>query len=340
MDSKKENINNKIRVSIGMPVFNGEKFIRNALDSIIKQTYGHFEIIISDNASTDQTQSICLEYASRDSRIRYYRNEINIGGPKNYNRVFELASSEYFKWAAYDDVIAPEFLERCISILDSDQTIIGCFCKTGRIDENGGFLGYHNINALKRVGSYKVQERFRDLLGMYYITTPFHGVYRSNLFGKTQRHGSYIGADRNLVAELSLLGRIYEIPQCLFYWREHSRSYTSMFYGRVRDNSLDRLQKEIAWWSKDGGTNFPHWKNCLEYFRSLHRIPLTLPKRMACYVQIFDWLLREGRRFLAKDILLFLVQHSSIATNVIKSSSFLFKPKIVSKLGFLIEVDQ
>ena len=233
----------KARVSIGMPVFNGEEFIEEAIDSILSQTFKDFELIISDNASTDRTQAICLSYASRDRRIHYYRNKKNLGGPNNYNRVFELSSGEYFKWAAYDDVLCPSFLERCVSILDSDPTIVGCYCKTGRIDNKGTFLGFHNEKLLKKTGFQKTHERFRDLLGLYYITTPFHGLYRAKLFALSQRHGSYIGADRNLVAELSLLGRIYEIPDCLFLWREHPNSYTSIFYGKIRDNTLDRLLK-------------------------------------------------------------------------------------------------
>ena len=325
-------------VSIGMPVYNGEKFIKIAIDSILNQTFRDFELIISDNASTDKTQAICLEYASLDKRIHYYRNDKNIGGPKNYNRVFELSLGEYFKWAAYDDVIAPEFLEKCVSILDMHPEIVGCFSKTGRIDEDGNFLGYHNQNALKNVGSMKPHERFRDLLGMYYITTPFHGLYRSKLFALSQLHGSYIGADRNLVAELSLLGPIHEIPNCLFFWREHSSSYTSIFYGQTRDNSLDRLRKEIGWWSKDGGTYFPHWKNFLEYLRSVNRFYLKPSERILCYGQVFDWCLREGRRFLARDLLLFLLQHSNLANLLLRKGHILFTKKVRSKIVYFVDL--
>jgi glycosyltransferase involved in cell wall biosynthesis len=89
------------RVSIGLPVFNGEKYLAEALDSILSQTYRDFKLIISDNASTDRTEQICREYAAKDRRIRYYRNEKNIGAPKNFNRVFELSSGKYFRWDAF-----------------------------------------------------------------------------------------------------------------------------------------------------------------------------------------------------------------------------------------------
>ena len=98
------------RVSIGLPVYNGELFLENALDSILSQTYSDFELIISDNASDDKTEEICRSYAARDKRVRYSRNAHNLGAAPNYNRVYHLARGRYFKWASHDDVLAPEFL--------------------------------------------------------------------------------------------------------------------------------------------------------------------------------------------------------------------------------------
>ena len=313
-----------------MPVFNGEKYLRQSIDSILSQTFHDFELIICDNASTDHTQVICKEYAARDERVIYHRNKQNVGGPKNYNKVFELSSGEYFKWAAYDDVLSPEFLRKYVSILDKDYSIVGCCCKTGRIDQNGNLLGYYNEGLLTRIGSVKPHERFRDLIGLYYTTTPFHGVYRANSFAKSQRHGSYIGADRNLVAELSLMGRIYEIPECLFFWREHPDSYTSTFYGSIREDSLDRIRTEIAWWfRKGGGTYFPHWKTCLEYFRSVNRVEIGVSERLLCYMAIFDWFAKEGRRFMAKDLLLFQMQHSHFATKLLQKAPYNLKRRLL-----------
>jgi len=116
--------NHKPRVSIGLPVYNGENYLEEAIDSILAQTYKDFELIISDNASTDRTPDICQAYANKDPRIRYYRNEKNIGAAVNFNRVFELSSSEYFKWAAHDDIIAPDYISECIEILDNDDSIV------------------------------------------------------------------------------------------------------------------------------------------------------------------------------------------------------------------------
>ncbi len=106
------------RVSIGLPVYNGEKYLERALDCLLKQDYADFELIVSDNASTDATESICREYAAKDSRIRYYRNPANIGASPNYNRVFSLARGEFFKWASHDDECDPSLLRRCLEAFD------------------------------------------------------------------------------------------------------------------------------------------------------------------------------------------------------------------------------
>lgn len=307
----------KPRVSIGLPVFNGENYLEQALDSILAQTYQDFELIISDNASTDHTQQICREYAAQDSRIHYYRNEKNLGAPKNYNRVFELSSGEYFKWAAYDDVLSPEYLQKCVGVLDKDQSIVLCHSRTGRIDENGTLVGYYNQGMLSRIGSRKPHERFGDLIGLWYTTCPIFGVVRESSFSKTPRHGSYIGADRNLLAEIGLMGRIHEIPECLFFWRDHPDSYTSIYYGYDRSTSANRLRKEMAWWSKDYWTSFPHWKNCIEYFRSVNRVSLEWSERLLCYAQIFSWLMEEGWLFMGRDIEIFLLNNSSLARKLI-----------------------
>lgn len=114
----------KPQVSIGLPVYNGEKYVGKAIESVLSQTFKDFELIICDNASTDQTEKICREDATKDSRVRYYRNEKNLGAAKNFNRVFELSSSEYFKWLAADDLIEVDFLQRCVELLDSDASLL------------------------------------------------------------------------------------------------------------------------------------------------------------------------------------------------------------------------
>jgi hypothetical protein len=127
-------------LSIGLFVYNGERFLEETLDSILSQTFTDFELIISDNASTDRTAEISQAYARADSRISYYRNEKNMGAGWNLRRVYELATGKYFKWAAADDLLEPEFLRRCVEALESDPGCVVAYARTKEIDANGTFI--------------------------------------------------------------------------------------------------------------------------------------------------------------------------------------------------------
>ncbi len=133
-------MNSSTKVSIGLPVYNGEVYLKEAIESILNQTYGDFELVISDNDSNDMTQAICIDYLKKDRRIRYYRNAKNMGAAYNYNRVFKLSNGKYFKWAAHDDICHPEFLEKCINVLDTEKEVVLCYPIAQVIDENGNFF--------------------------------------------------------------------------------------------------------------------------------------------------------------------------------------------------------
>ena len=298
----------KPRVSIGLPVFNGEKYLEEVLDSILAQTYLDFELIISDNMSTDNTPRICRAYATKDSRIRYYRNEKNLGASKNFNRVFELSSSEYFKWAAHDDTLAPEYLQKCVSVLDQDPSIVLCHSKTGHIDEHGTLVGTYDHKM--RIGSRKPHERFGDLISFGNPIWAIFGVVRASSLGMTPLIGNYIGSDRNLLAEIGLIGRIYEIPECLFFRRDHPQAYTNRYCGRTC--VFPNYQEQSGWWTKSGRISFPHWMNCLEYFVSVSRVPLKWSERLLCYAQIGRWFAREGWIPMGGDVEKFLLCRSSL----------------------------
>ena len=124
-------------VSIGLPVFNAEQYLEQSLASILSQTYGNFELIISDNASTDATEAICQRYVVRDARVRYHRNSRNHGPTFNFRQVVLLSSGEYFLWAAHDDMFAPEYVERCVAFLEQNPDVVLCYSKSIEIDEQG-----------------------------------------------------------------------------------------------------------------------------------------------------------------------------------------------------------
>ena len=132
-------------VSIGLPVYNGQRYLTQSLDSLRAQTFPDFEVVISDNASSDETAAICLRYASEDTRFQYHRNAQNIGGSPNHNRVVELSRGKYFLWASYDDVRHPDYVRRCVEALEADHALTICHSRTAYIGEKGESIDYREI---------------------------------------------------------------------------------------------------------------------------------------------------------------------------------------------------
>ena len=126
-----------VLVTIGLPVFNGENFLEGTLESILNQTHSNLELIISDNASTDNTGEICRKYLAEDKRIKYFRNDNNVGAAENYNIVARLAGGKYFKWAAHDDTFDETFIDKCLDVLEKNQEYILCYSQMVFIDANG-----------------------------------------------------------------------------------------------------------------------------------------------------------------------------------------------------------
>jgi glycosyltransferase involved in cell wall biosynthesis len=286
-------------ISIGLPVFNGEQYLESALESILCQNYDDFELIISDNASTDNTKKICLLYADKDTRIKYYRNKKNIGAAKNFNKVFYLSSGEYFKWAAYDDLISSDYLQKCISILKKDKSVVLCHSKTCRIDENGIIVGDYDasMNSVN-IDSYRPCERFGEMIKVNNPCWWIFGLFRKQVLQQTSLMGNYVHADRNLLAEISLLGRIFTIPEYLFFRRDHPKAYTRVYI----DNDYSNYQNQLSWWTNDYQKNYGNFKNFLEYIRSLLHLPLEVRIKILCYFEIWKWLVKEGYLFIGKDL--------------------------------------
>ncbi len=269
------------RVSVGLPVYNGVNFIKEALDSILAQTFEDVELIISDNASNDGTQKICREYAAKDRRIRYIRNDDNLGSSRNFNQVFELSSGEYFKWIAHDDLCAPEFLERCVEVLDQDSSIVLCFAKPKAIDEQGEFI--RTFPSKASFGLYKPHARFYECVCVSHPQVAVFGVIRSNVLKKTRVFGNFFSSDRILLGELSLHGRLYEIPEYLFFLRRHPQQHYMEYHV---------LHERHAWYdpSKIGKITFPQWRLLLEHFISIKSVPMSWYERTWCYLYLLWWI--------------------------------------------------
>jgi glycosyltransferase involved in cell wall biosynthesis len=280
------------RVSIGLPVYNGERFVANALVSILGQTFGDFELIISDNGSTDRTREICRSFAARDSRIAYQHSETNRGAAWNFNRVFELAGGDYFKWAAADDVLEPEYLARCVELLDRAPEIVLCHSHTGKIDVQGQQVGDYRFGM--RLDSPRSHERFHDLIVVRHNCIDIFGVVRSQVLRRTPRIGAYVGSDRVLLAELSLHGKLHEVPEILFWRRSHDENSVC----------LDERSDRLAWFDPRlaGRISLPHWRILREYLAALRRAPLGAAERWRCARQLLSHI-RVRSRFLGQDLL-------------------------------------
>lgn len=280
-------------VSIGLPVHDGENYLREAIDSLLAQSYTDFELIISDNASTDSTATICQEYARRDSRIRYCRFEQNIGAAGNYNFVFERSRGKYFKWAAHDDICAPDFLRRCVEALDKDDSLVLCYTQVVLIDEHGCPIGEYNEG--KNLVSGSAVDRFEQLFQSPKECNAVFGVIRSDALARTSLIGSYFAADRTLLAELALLGRFHEVPERLFLRRDHP--HTSL---RANRTNVER----VTWFNpmKANKAVLPTWKGLYGYVNAIIRSPNSIGVKFACcrLVMKSAW---DRRRKLVKELI-------------------------------------
>jgi glycosyltransferase involved in cell wall biosynthesis len=215
-------------VSIGMPVYNGAQFLRKSLDSILAQDFGHFELIISDNASTDGTEEICKEYLSKDRRIRYYRNAANMGAAENFNRVFRLSSSKYFMWAGDHDLWHPTWLSSCVQILEEDPTVAIAYSNTMLIDVADAPLGDMGDRIDTR--GMNATERYRVLLYNLCWGNMVYGVHRSRWLKEVGGISSCCDVswpDQLLLGSLALRGTFAQIPAPLFLRRKIRADETS-----------------------------------------------------------------------------------------------------------------
>lgn len=278
-------------LSIGLPVYNGERYLREALDSLLAQTFTDFELIISDNASTDGTAAICREYAERDPRIRYIRQPTNIGAGPNHNFLPPEARAPFFKWASHDDIYDPELVRRCMDTFSAhpEATLVSCW--DARIDTDGNHL---------RDSPYRLDTsnpspamRLRSLLHTQ-GGDDFYGVIRTDILCRLGPHGSYFNADRVFVAGLALYGPFYQVPEVLYFRREHPQRL-SRASTRDRAVGLDP--------SRSSQLRHPAARLYAEYivgfFRTIRRAPLSAADRWRCNVEVMRWvgsvIARAGR---------------------------------------------
>ncbi|CUH49082.1 glycosyltransferase family 2 protein [Ruegeria atlantica] len=268
-------------VSIGLPVFNGGDFLEQALVSILDQEFGDFELLISDNASTDGTAEICTRYAALDARISYSRQPENLGAAKNYNDVFHAASAKYFKWAAHDDLLKPQFLTRCIDKFESfDAPPVIVYPQSEFIDETGQVLRADRRSMHTNSTSPAIRV-FRAVQAMGLVTSVF-GVFHRESLARTQLIGSFIASDYVLLLECVLLGPIVHLEgEPLFQRRIH---------GNMSRQANKSEEEVLRWFNPDARAKLSSKQRLrIEFRNSIYGIDgLTGLQRRLCAASLLS----------------------------------------------------
>ncbi|HEY2881362.1 MAG TPA: glycosyltransferase family 2 protein [Pirellulales bacterium] len=290
--------NSPPRVSIGLPVYNGQQYLAAAIDSLLAQTFTDFELVISDNASTDDTASICSEYAAQDGRIRYIRAETNRGAPWNFNQAFKYARGEYFKWHAADDLCAPTLIEQSVAALECNPQAVLCYPRTAVIDNQGNLLANAPGSWQPAEGgdadprgldSDRPSERMRGILMDTVWCYELFGLIRHEAMARTHLHRTSSTSGKAFLLELALQGKFVELPEVLFFNRRHAQQYT-MLTSVVDQASFDQPGK------KSHVRKLPHQIPCtLAYAGCVMRGPLTLSDRLRCCGVLARYVFQIGK---------------------------------------------
>jgi glycosyltransferase involved in cell wall biosynthesis len=266
-------------VTVGVPVYSGERYIAQSIESILSQTYKDFELIISDNASSDSTEQICRAYASRDTRVRYYRTDQNRGAAWNHNGVVELARGEYFRWQCHDDCSHPNFLDKCLAVVQSDPQLVLCYPQFVRVDEEGRHLGIKTSRILR---SGEPADRFRSMIYRRDSCEEIYGIARTSVMKMIGLLGAYACSDDTFLAELILHGKFFQIPEPLFYYRIHATQSTKAYPSRS-----DRM----VWFKSSARVRFalPFLSLLTGYVALVWRSPLSMRQKVRCYSVLGEW---------------------------------------------------
>ena len=278
-------------LSIGLPVYNGEQYLRQAMDALLAQTYTDFELIVSDNASTDTTEEICREYVRRDPRVRHIRQKTNVGAVPNHNLLIDEARGTYFKWASHDDLYAPELLEKCIRELEQHPDVVLVHAWDAVMDDAGRIV--RQLPYVLDTDNPDPAARLRSLL-----RTPggndFYGVMRTDLLRHVGGHGTYYNADRTFMAKVLMQGPFRQVPEVLYLRRDHVGRATRAGSRRARAAVLDprrsnRLRHPML---------LMYAEYVLGFLVAIGKGRLSFRDRARCAAEVLNWLgglLRSGR---------------------------------------------
>jgi glycosyltransferase involved in cell wall biosynthesis len=224
-------------VSIALPVYNGARLIDRAIESILDSDLRDLELIITDNASDDDTERICRTAAAADSRVHYLRRDANIGAAPNFNDAFRRCRGKYFKWAAHDDELERSYLSRCIEVLEQDEGLVLCHTRAAMIDEAGNVVGEFDLDAT--FDQPRVVDRCRMIVDAYDFSAIW-GVMRRDVVEKTRCIPRYCGSDRMFLVEMAMHGQIRILSDPLFRWRVNESCY--------RRSAMMTRAERWKWW--------------------------------------------------------------------------------------------
>lgn len=285
------------RLTLGLPVYNGDKHLAASVDSLLAQTFTDFELIISDNGSTDGTQALGEQYARIDPRVRYVRHPQNRGAAFNHNFVIEEARGEFFKWVSDDDLYRPELLQLCVEALDRRPEVVVAHAWTAFIDESGHLTNWIDYPLTTDVPS--ARERFRSLL---YTQggDDIYGVIRTAVLRRVAPYGSFHLPDRTFVAELALHGRFHNHPDFLYLRRDHPGRVGRA--GGVRDRAAKADPRRENRWRHPVVRLVAEY--LLAYMRAIWLAPITLGDRFRCTGDLAVWVLCHGDPLRKRRLLL------------------------------------
>lgn len=213
------------RVTIGLPVYNGENYLAEAIGSVLLQTFDDLELIIYDNASSDHTAEICRDAAASDPRVHYFRNEHNLGAARNYNLAWQRGIGEYFKWLAHDDRMKPAYVATTLAALEADPEAVLCNTVVDYIGPAGEHLGYYR-SVLQHCRNDKPAERLAAMILQSHTSVDFFGLIRRSAMHGSILHQAYHGADKAFLAQMALRGKLLQLDEPLIEMREHPHRYT------------------------------------------------------------------------------------------------------------------
>jgi glycosyltransferase involved in cell wall biosynthesis len=269
-------------VSIGLPVHNGARYLQGAIESVLAQTSDDFELVISDNASTDATMDIARSFARADRRVRYERLETNIGPVGNHNRCVELTRGRYFMWLASDDLLGPTLLERCTEALEQEPAAATAFPRLVYIDDAGAVSGQQttpDLSLLADDPGDRAWEMVRHELAGVEVFSTFYSLMRREVLDRTRLHGTFVAADQVLLFELALAGKLVQVDGAEFLRRIHDESSMVEF----------RTPEERAVWygsGRRGGIPLVHWRLFAEHQLAVLRSGAPLKSKARAHAAV------------------------------------------------------